>query len=150
MSAPDPLELAVGQGERSPGRTVTEADISAFAGLSGDYNALHTDEEAARTSRFGRRVAHGLLVTSIASGLFSRTELSRRLQPRLVAMVGLTTRFLAPVFPGDTIHVEASVTGLRPTSDGARQVATIRRDVVNADGTRVQEIETEMLIGPGA
>jgi acyl dehydratase len=147
MSVP---ELAIGRHERSPGRTVTEGDVTTFAGLSGDYNALHTDDEVARASPFGRRVAHGLLVTSIASGLFTRTALSQELQPRLVALVGLTTRFLAPVFPGDTVHVEATVTGLRPTRDGTRQVVTVRRDVLTSDGTRVQEIETQMLIGADA
>ena len=56
----------------SPGRTVTEADIVAFAGLSGDYNVLHTDAEFMRTSIFGERIAHGLLGLSISSGLGSR------------------------------------------------------------------------------
>lgn len=146
MSTAGYAELREGQSERSPGRTIAEADVGLFAGLSGDFNGLHTDASIAERSPFGSRVAHGLLVTSIASGLFTRTDMSRSLQPRLVAMVELTARFLAPVFFGDTVHVEATVLEVKPVRDGSRLIATIRRDVIKTDGTKVQEIETKMLI----
>src|SRR5262249_8235561 len=67
-------DLAVGQEFTSPGRTVTEADIVIFAGLSGDYNVLHTDAEHMKSSIFGERIAHGLLGLSIEQGLASRGE----------------------------------------------------------------------------
>ena len=65
-------DLTVGQEFTSPGRTVTESDIVIFAGLSGDYNVLHTDAEHMKTSIFGERIAHGLLGVSIQQGLLSR------------------------------------------------------------------------------
>jgi len=65
-------EIALGEEYESPGRTVTESDIVMFAGLSGDYNVLHTDAEFMKQSIFGERIAHGLLGLAIQSGLFSR------------------------------------------------------------------------------
>ena len=65
-------EIEVGEESESPGRTVTEADIVLFAGLSGDYNILHTDAEFMKSSIFGERIAHGLLGLAIQSGLFTR------------------------------------------------------------------------------
>ncbi|MBI4241201.1 MAG: acyl dehydratase, partial [Candidatus Rokubacteria bacterium] len=62
-------EIQVGEEYLSPGRTVTEADIVIFAGLSGDYNVLHTDAEFMKSSIFGERIAHGLLGLGIQSGL---------------------------------------------------------------------------------
>src|SRR3990172_3130964 len=76
-------EIQVGLEYLSPGRTVTEADIVAFAGLSGDYNVLHTDAEFMRTSIFGERIAHGLLGLAIQSGL------GMRAMPRPLATVAL-------------------------------------------------------------
>jgi acyl dehydratase len=139
-------DLVIGLEERSPARTVTEADVVAFAGLSGDYNPLHTDAELAATTAFGRRVAHGLLGTAIASGLFTRTQLSLSLQNALIAMLAVDVRFLAPIFIGDTIAVTATVTALRPSSDGVRGIAHITRVVHNQDGTPTQEIVTPMLL----
>ena len=66
-------QYEIGMEITSQGRTITESDISAFAGLSGDYNQIHTDEVYASASAFGQRVAHGLLVTSIVSGLAVQT-----------------------------------------------------------------------------
>ena len=65
-------EFEIGSEVFSPGRTISEADIVNFAGLSGDYNQLHTDAEFAKGTPFGKRIAHGLLVLSIASGLAAR------------------------------------------------------------------------------
>jgi acyl dehydratase len=85
------------------GRTVTEADLVAFAGLTGDFTQLHTDEEYAKTTRFGRRIAHGALVFSISMGLATRTNM---LDDTLIAFAGVDKlRFVDPVFIGDTIHL---------------------------------------------
>src|SRR2546422_9850287 len=65
-------DIQVGEEYESPGRTVTESDIVMFAGLSGDYNVLHTDAAFMKQSIFGERIAHGLLCLAIQSGLFSR------------------------------------------------------------------------------
>ena len=88
----------------SRARTVTEADVMAFAGLTGDFTELHTNEEYARSTPFGRRVAHGALIFSISIGLGTRMNL---LDDTLIAFAGVDKlRFVAPVFIGDTIHVE--------------------------------------------
>lgn len=101
-------EMVVGQRWISQGRTVTETDIVAFAALTGDWYPLHTDITYASTTRFGKRIAHGLLVLGIASGLL-------RIDPgTLVAFYGMDrVRFLQPTFIGDTLHVEMVVTALK-------------------------------------
>jgi len=84
--------------------TVTEAHITLFAGLSGDYNPLHVDEEYAKKTIFGSRIAHGLLVMSLASG-----PLGMVFAGKAVALVELKARFLKPVRIGDTIRSVARV-----------------------------------------
>ncbi len=94
-------DLEVDADHKSSGRTVTEADVVNFAGLSADYNNMHIDEEFAKKTVFKTRVAHGMLVASIATGLWFT-------MPRLatVAFMGLEDwRFSGAVFPGDTIHI---------------------------------------------
>jgi acyl dehydratase len=89
------------------GRTITEADVMMFAGLTGDFVELHTNEEFAKQTPFGRRVAHGALVFSISIGLATRTNL---LDDTLLAFAGVDKlRFVAPVFIGDTVHVTKRV-----------------------------------------
>src|SRR5436190_23347192 len=89
------------------GRTITEADIVNFAGLSGDFIELHTNEEYARQAPFGRRIAHGLLTLSIATGLMIQMNL---VTDTVVAFYGIDKlRFIKPVFIGDTIHVRKKV-----------------------------------------
>ena len=97
-----------GQKVKSAGRTVTEHDIATFAGLSGDFNQIHTDAEFARSTPFGQRIAHGLLGLSIASGLAVQTGI---IGANVIAFreVG-EWKFVKPIFIGDTIHVEMDVT----------------------------------------
>jgi 3-hydroxybutyryl-CoA dehydratase len=89
------------------GRTVTESDIVSFAGLTGDFVELHTNEEFAKQTPFGKRIAHGALVFSISIGLTTRMNL---LDDTLLAFAGVDKlRFMAPVFIGDTIHTTKRV-----------------------------------------
>src|SRR5918996_4991090 len=105
-------EIEVGEQYQSPARTITEADIVIFAGLSGDYNVVHTDAEFMKTSTFGERIAHGLLGLSIQAGL-----LSRAMPPyATIASAGLRWKFKAPIRIGDTIRVRATVTEKKETS----------------------------------
>jgi acyl dehydratase len=104
-------EFVVGDKATSPSRTITESDIVAFSGLSGDYNEIHTSEEFSKNQHFGRRIAHGLLGLSIASGLafqmgfmLGTVELFRSLE----------WEFTNPIFIGDTIKLEAEITELKP------------------------------------
>ena len=126
----------------SPGRTVTEADIVLFAGLSGDYNVLHTDAEFMKSSIFGERIAHGLLGLSIQSGL-----LSRGMRPyATLAFLGIRWKFKGPIRIGDTIKVKAKVIAKRETSKPGQGIVTLERQVVNQKGEVVQEGETDLMV----
>lgn len=126
----------------SPGRTVTEADIVLFAGLSGDYNIIHTDAEFMKTSIFGERIAHGLLGLAIQSGL-----LTRAMQPyATIAFAGLKWKFRNPVKIGDTIHVRGKVIGKVESPKPDRGVITLARTVLNQRGEVVQEGETDLVV----
>jgi 3-hydroxybutyryl-CoA dehydratase len=110
------------------GRTITEADITNFAGVSGDFNHLHTDAVEMEDSMFGEPIAHGMLVVSAATGLLwqSRTPKER---DAVVAFYGMDDlRFRGPVFAGDTIHVEVEAVEKRE-SDNPAATGTIRYDV---------------------
>jgi len=105
-------EFEVGQRIISPSRTITESDIVSFAGLSGDYNQIHTDAEFSAKTPFGKRVAHGLLILSIASGLAMRTGV---LEGTVIAFREINNwKFSLPVFIGDTIHAELNIIELKP------------------------------------
>jgi acyl dehydratase len=136
-------DLNVGDEYLSPGRTVTEADIVAFAGLSGDYNVLHTDAEYMKTSIFGERIAHGLLGLAISSGLGMRA-VSRPFAT--LAFLGLRWRFKGPIKIGDTIKVRLKVTEKRETSKPDRGIVTVQRWILNQRGEVVQEGDTELMI----
>jgi acyl dehydratase len=100
-------EFEVGQQIITSGRTITESDLVSFAGLSGDYNQIHTDSEFAEKTPFGQRVAHGLLGLSIASGLAMRTGI---LEGTVIAFREINNwKFTNPVFIGDTIHAELNI-----------------------------------------
>ncbi|MCL4530013.1 MAG: dehydratase [Chloroflexi bacterium] len=101
-------EFSVGQKVITAGRTVAESDIVTFAGLSGDYNSIHTDAEFSKTTPFGQRVSHGLLGLSIASGLAMRTGI---MEGTVMAFREINEwKFVKPIFIGDTIHAELSIT----------------------------------------
>lgn len=136
-------DIRLGEEYVSPGRTVTEADIVIFAGLSGDYNVLHTDAEYMKTSIFGERIAHGLLGLSISSGLGTRAVV----RPfATIAFLGLRWRFKGPIKIGDTIKVRMRVSDKKETSKPDRGIVTIQRSVLNQRGEVVQEGDTELMI----
>jgi acyl dehydratase len=125
-------------------RTITEADIVNFAGVSGDFNPLHMDAEFAKESIFGQRVAHGVLVLGIATGLRQGIGL---FDGTLMGLLEFRTwRFLAPVFIGDTVRVETEIVELRPTSKPDRGVMTQRISVLKQDDTVVQQGELVALL----
>ena len=128
------------------GRTITEADVTAFAGLSGDYNALHVDENFAAATSFGGRIAHGLLVLSVASGLSTRLPVLHALQPSLLGMTEVTCRWLAPVRIGDTVRVELTFTAAQLTRSGTRGRVTERRVVLNQDDVTVIDSQWTLLV----
>jgi acyl dehydratase len=130
-------ELQVDAEFKSSARTVTEADIVMFAGLSGDYNPLHIDEEFCKQTQFGGRIAHGPLVYAIAAGLLFQLHLY---DDTLIAFLGFDSlKFTKPVKPGDTIHARIKVLEKRETSHAERGVMKRQLQVVNQRGEVVQE-----------
>ena len=110
-------EFVVGEKMTSQGRTITESDIVAFAGLSGDYNPVHTDAEFCKSGQFGERIAHGLLVLSVASGLAWQLGF---MAGTADAFLSLECKFTGPTKIGDTLTVSAEVAQKRgmPGSTG--------------------------------
>jgi acyl dehydratase len=135
-------DIEVGEEYESPGRTVTETDIVIFAGLSGDYNVLHTDAEFMKQSAFGERIAHGLLGLSIQSGLFSRATLPYA----TIGLVDLRWKFKGPIKIGDTIRVRARVSGKKDADKPDRGVVTLERRVLNQRDEVVQEGDTDVMV----
>lgn len=135
-------DLKVGDEYQSPGRTVTEADIVIFAGLSGDYNVLHTDAEHMKASVFGERIAHGLLGLSIQQGLLGRSMAERSGE----RFVGLKWKFRGPIKIGDTLHVRARIAAKKEADEPGWGVVTMERQILNQRGEVVQEGETEHLV----
>lgn len=121
-------DFEVGEEAISAGRTITEADIVNFAGLTGDWYELHTNKEWAATGPFGQRIAHGALIFSIATGLALRMEPP---SDGLMAFYGLDRlRFVKPVFIGDTICVRQQVTE-KSERDETSGVITTLSEVLN-------------------
>jgi acyl dehydratase len=135
-------DIEVGETYESPGRTVTEADIVIFAGLSGDYNVLHTDAEFMKRSIFGERIAHGLLGLAIQAGLLGRAT-----RPyATLAFVGLRWKFKGPIKIGDTIRLHATVLAKKETSKPDRGLVVLERRILNQRNEVVQEGETDLLV----
>ena len=128
-------EFQVGFSVASAGRTITETDVVSFAGLSGDYNQIHTDAEYARQGMFGQRVAHGLLGLAVASGLVAQLGF---IEGTVLAFRELTWKFSLPIFIGDTIHVEATVAELKPLRRLGGGAVTLDVRVVNQEDKVVQ------------
>ena len=134
-------DFHVGQKFVTKARTVTEADVVNFAGLSWDHNQLHTDAEYAAGTGFGRRIAHGILGIAIHSGLaYQLTEES------ILAFLELTWQFKRPIFIGDTIHVEQVVKEMRDTSKEDRGILTFEKELINQHREVVQTGTTTILL----
>ena len=139
-------DLHVGMSFRSPGRTITDADLVAFAGLTGDYSELHTSDVYAKSSEFGRRVAHGMLGLAYAHGLmWARTG---DLRETAIAFLGIDDwRFLQPIFVGDTIFVNYRIAELRDSKSRPTQaIATFDVAVVDQDNRVVQRGRKALLV----
>ena len=116
-------------------RTVGEADVGLFAGLAGDFNPLHVDEEFAKKTEFGGRIAHGPLVLSMAIGLMAQLNL---IDGTALALLDLTWSFKGPVKIGDTVRARVTPTEKRPTRKSGRGVLVLRFEVENQRGDPVQ------------
>lgn len=127
-------------------RTITETDVVGFAGLSADYNRLHVDAEYASGTAWGKRIAHGMLVASILSGLNTRTVVNQMLEPSLVGLLEMNLRFPKPTLIGDTIHGRIEVSGRRETSNPARGIVEFRRQAINQRNEVVCECDARMMV----
>lgn len=139
-------DLYVGMQFRSPGRTITDADLMAFAGLTGDFSELHTSDVYARASQFGRRVAHGMLGLAYAHGLmWARTG---ELRETAIAFLGINEwKFVGPIFIGDTIFVNYQLASLRESKSRPTQaIASFDVQVVDQDGRVVQRGVKALLV----
>jgi acyl dehydratase len=128
-------DLTLGERFRSPSRTLGDAAFLFFAGVTGDNHPIHYDEEYARATRFGGRVAHGLLVMAMTA--LGASPLSHRLEESMVAFVEQGGRFLRPVLLGDTVHPEFEVVGLE--RKGERGLVRLAVRVTNQRGEMVLE-----------
>jgi acyl dehydratase len=129
-------DFKVGASWTSPRRTITEADITLFAAMTGDYNPVHTDEEFARTTPFGGRILHGPAVFAIATGLEFRLGLK---EGTAIAFLGMDWNLKAPVKIADTIHVFQRVESVRPTKNPSRGIVNFWVEVRNQRGEVCQE-----------
>jgi len=124
-------------------RTITETDIVNFAGLSGDFNFIHINAEAAQHTPFGQRVAHGMLVASIATGLAVQQGF---IDGTTLAFRELSWKFTKPVFIGDTVYVEVNVTTTKPMARLGGGLVVFEARVLNQHGDVVHKGEWQMLI----
>ena len=129
-------DFSIGDRFVTSSRTVTEADITLFAGLSGDYNPIHTDKEFAGASAYGERIAHGVLGLAIATGLKFRLGV---FDGSVIAILGFEWNFKAPIRIGDTIHCALVIEEKRPTRNPERGILHQRIQVINQNGDVVQE-----------
>jgi acyl dehydratase len=139
-------DLFVGMRFRSPGRTITDADLVVFSGLTGDFSELHTSDVYAKSSQFGRRVAHGMLGLSYAHGLmWARTG---ELRETAIAFLGISEwRFIGPIYIGDTIFVNYTLAELRDSKSRPTQaIATFDVELVKQDGMVVQRGRKALLV----
>jgi acyl dehydratase len=130
-------EWEIGKSFETAARTVTETDVVNFAGISGDYNPLHINEEYCKKTQFGTRIAHGPLVYAIAAGLLFQLHLY---DDTLIAFLGFESlKFTKPVKIGDTIYAKVTVTEVTETSKPDRGVMKRQLQVINQHGEIVQD-----------
>ena len=135
-------ELQIGDVFESAARTITQAEVTLFAGVSGDFNPIHMDHVHSVDGPFRQPIAHGLLVLSIASGLGIQAP-----KTNTVAFLSIENwEFVKPVFFGDTIHVRNTVMALEPRSRGRRGIVTWKKTVVNQKGQIVQQGTTKTMV----
>jgi len=136
-------DFQVGENFSSPARTVMEADIANFCGVSGDFNPLHSDRTFARAGLFGEPIAHGLLVLSIATGAMSRLGF---VEGTVEAFLGLNWRFKAPVKIGDTVRVEFRVKGKKEGKRASHGILVLEVVIKNQEDEVVQEGDWYLLV----
>ena len=129
-------EFNVGDVHTTASRTITEADVASFAGLSGDYNPLHTDEEFGKSTPFKGRIAHGMLCVSVATGLANQLGI---FEGTSLALLSMTIKYKGAVKFGDTIHLELKVAEKKETSKADRGIVTFDTTIKNQNNESIVE-----------
>jgi 3-hydroxybutyryl-CoA dehydratase len=130
------MALNVGD-SASISKTITDADIAAFAQVTGDHNPLHLDEEYAAKTRFGGRIAHGMLSASLISAV-----LANELPGEGSVYLSQTLKFVKPVFPGDTVTARVTVIGVRDD----KPIITLETICVNQNNEMVVKGEATVMV----
>lgn len=136
-------EFEVGMRMVTRGRTVSESDLVQFAGLTGDFNPMHTDAEYMKNSLFGQRVAHGMLSLSYAIGQAYQLGILER---TVLAFRELEMKFSAPVFIGDTIHAELTVAEKTDARRLGGGMVRLEMRIVNQEKKVVQKGSISLLM----
>jgi len=129
-------DFQIGQQFVSPARTITETDVMLFAGLSGDYNPLHTDAEFAKKTIFKERIAYGLLGLAVVSGFHFRMGI---FEGTAIAFLGVNWHFCAPIFLGDTVHCKITIIEKRESKKPDRGIIVREVELINQKGEIVQK-----------
>jgi len=140
-------QFQIGESVESGGRTITEADLVGFASLSGDWNRIHSDAEYVKNTLYGQRIAHGLLVLSVASGLSMQMGF---MEDTVQAFTGMDWKFRAPVFIGDTIRMRATIAKKREMRRLGGGFVTFKVEILKQDDTVVQKGTWQVLVEGGA
>ena len=136
-------DFEIGKTYCSPARTVTEADVTNFAGLSGDFNPLHTDEEFAKQNLFGTRIAHGALGFIISTGLSNQMGIY---EGTTIAFMECTVKYPAPLKIGDTVHAVIVPTEVKHSSKPGKGILKQNLKLINQDGVTVMESDQVLMM----
>jgi acyl dehydratase len=135
--------FTIGQRFETPGRTITKADIAVFAGLTGDFNPVHTDEVFARAAGFDGRIAHGPMGIGIAFGLAAELDL---IDGTVIALLGVDWNFKAPMLPGDTIRAVIEVNEMRDVGNRDRGLLGLAFTLLDQRDMTVQTGSARLLM----
>ncbi|MFL9924305.1 MaoC/PaaZ C-terminal domain-containing protein [Herbaspirillum lusitanum] len=128
----------------SSGRTITEADLTFFSMISGDWNPIHADVEFARQTRYQQRIVHGTLGIAICTGMLHQLGIFEK---SVIAMLGLRNwNFLKPIMIGDTVHLELEITAIEPGKSGRSGKLGRRFRLINQHGEVAQDGESDVLV----
>jgi acyl dehydratase len=130
-------DFEIGETYVSQGRTITEADDATFAGLSGDFNPLHTNAEFAKTTPFGQRIAHGMLTVAVSTGMSNWSGL---FAGTTIALLEQNIKYKGAVMFGDTVHLRMTVTEKKETSKPDRGIVTVAAQMFNQDDKLVVDM----------
>jgi acyl dehydratase len=136
-------EFDLGATYKSQARTITESDVMAFAGLSGDFNPLHTDSEFAKTTPFGERIVHGMLTVAISTGMSNWTGL---FEGTTIALMEQNIQYKGAVKFGDTVHLELEVTEKSETSKSDRGIVKFAARMINQRNELVVDMKWALLM----